>query len=214
MPNKPVSPMDHSDFVAIGEMIPDLIQEIRYYTSFNFVGARVRGYEEPVALLTREAAEALKKVSDDVISKGYRLKIFDAYRPQMAVDHFVAWASDIEDTRMKQYFYPDVNKAILFDIGFIARRSGHTRGSTVDLTLFDMNTQKEVDMGAPFDYFGNISRADTTEGLTEAQLANRKILADAMLNNGFKPLDSEWWHFTLRNEPYPDTYFNFPVRKL
>ena len=201
---------DSSDFVLLSEAVPDAILEIRYYSTYNFVGDRIEGYEEPCALLTKEAASALKKVSDDLVAKGYRLKIFDAYRPQKAVTHFMNWAKDINDTRMKKYFYPDLDKSVLFDQGYIAEKSGHSRGSTVDLTLFDMNTEKEVDMGGTFDYFGELSHPDYT-GITAKQYQNRMILREAMLSNGFKPLVEEWWHFTLENEPFPDTYFTFPV---
>ena len=206
---KSVSPDDSSGFVILSEVAPDIIQEIRYYSTYNFVGERIDGYEKPRALMTIEAAQALKKVSDDVMKMGYRLKIYDAYRPQMAVDHFVRWAENISDVRMKKYFYPNVDKRNLFSEGYIAEKSGHTRGSTVDLTLFDMNTGKELDMGGTFDYFGELSHPDYKGELTAQQLKNRKILRDAMIKNGFKPIDTEWWHFTLENEPYPDTYFTF-----
>ena len=201
---------DSSDFVLLSEAVPNAILEIRYYSTYNFVGERIDGYEEPVALLTTEAATALKAVSDDLEEQGYRLKIFDAYRPQMAVDNFVEWAEDVEDTKMKEYFYPELDKSVLFDQGYIAEHSGHSRGSTVDLTLFDMKTEKEVDMGGTFDYFGELSHPDYT-GITDEQYENRMILRNAMTKHGFKPLDEEWWHFTLENEPYPDTYFKFPV---
>lgn len=209
-----LSPDDSSGFVVLAEVVPDIIQEIRYYSTYNFVGDRIDGYYQPCALMTREAAEALKKVSDDVMAIGYRLKIYDAYRPQMAVSHFVRWAEDIGDTRMKEYFYPEVDKSRLFIEGYIAEKSGHSRGSTVDLTLFDMKTGKEVDMGGTFDYFGELSHPDYTGELTETQINNRMILRDAMIRNGFKPLDTEWWHFTLADEPYPDMYFTFPVTAL
>jgi len=202
------------DFVSIGEVVPDAILEIRYYTSYNFVGARIDGYRQPTALLTREAADSLRAVSDDVMAQGYRLKIFDAYRPQCAVDHFVRWAADVSDTLMKPYFYPDLDKSVLFEQEYIMEKSGHTRGSTVDLTLFDMATEKEVDMGGTFDWFGEESHPDHTASITSEQYANRMILREAMLRHGFKPLESEWWHFTLKDEPYPDTYFTFPVRAL
>ena len=201
---------DSSDFVEITEVVPDVILEIRYYSTYNFVGERIDGYDSPTAWLTREAADSLKAVSDDVMQLGYRLKIYDAYRPQCAVDHFVRWASDITDTTMRSYFYPDVDKSQLFEQEYIMEKSGHTRGSTVDLTLFDMALEDEVDMGGTFDWFGEESHPDYT-GITEEQFANRMILREAMLRHGFKPLDSEWWHFTLENEPYPDTYFTFPV---
>ena len=201
---------DASDFVLLSEAVPDAILEIRYYSTYNFVGDRIDGYEEPLALLTKEAATALKEASDELVSKGYRLKIYDAYRPQMAVTNFVEWAKDTKDTRMKEYFYPELGKDVLFPQGYIAEHSGHSRGSTVDLTLFDMATEKEVDMGGTFDYFGELSHPDYT-GITDEQYANRMILRDAMLAHGFKPLEEEWWHFTLADEPYPDTYFTFPI---
>ncbi len=201
---------DSGDFVLVSDVVPDVILEIRYYSTYNFIGDRIDGYEEPLAFLTKEAAQALKEVSDELVEKGYRLKIYDAYRPQKAVDHFVRWAQDIDDTRMKPYFYPELEKDVLFPLGYIDKHSGHSRGSTVDLTLFDMNTEKEVDMGGTFDYFGELSHPDYTD-ITEEQYANRMILREAMLAHGFKPLAEEWWHFTLEDEPYPDTYFTFPV---
>ncbi|MBQ7155591.1 MAG: M15 family metallopeptidase [Synergistaceae bacterium] len=202
---------DSSDFVLLSEAVPDAILEIRYYSTYNFVGDRIDGYEAPVAYLTKKAAKALRAVSDELITKGYRLKIYDAYRPQKAVNHFEKWAKDLDDTRMKKYFYPELNKDVLFDQGYIAHRSGHTRGSTLDLTLFDMNTEKEVDMGGTFDYFGEKSHPDYM-GVTPAQYENRMILREVMTKHGFKPLAEEWWHFTLKDEPYPDTYFTFPVK--
>ena len=204
---------DHTGFVSVGDVIPDALLDVRYYTTYNFVGARVNGYEQPIILMTKEAAAALKQVSGDMLSRGFRLVIYDAYRPQQAVDHFVRWAEDVADTRMKTIFYPDVDKAELFDKGFIARRSGHSRGSTVDLTLLDEKTGMLLDMGGPFDFFGELSHPDYA-GVTEEQHANRMLLREAMLARGFKPLSTEWWHFTLRDEPYPTTYFNFPVREI
>ena len=201
---------DASDFVLLSEAVPDAILEIRYYSTYNFVGRRISGYEEPLAFLTKEAADALKEVSDDLIEKGYRLKIYDAYRPQKAVTDFMNWALDPDDTKMKDYFYPELEKDVLFPQGYIAEHSGHSRGSTVDLTLFDMKTEKEVDMGGTFDYFGELSHPDYTE-ITEEQYENRMILREAMTSHGFKPLAEEWWHFTLEDEPYPDTYFTFPI---
>ena len=214
-------------FVSLTEAVPDAILEIRYFGTYNFVGTRIDGYLGPTALMTREAADSLRAVSDDVMRLGYRLKIYDAYRPQCAVDHFVRWAADIPDTTMRRYFYPDVDKSLLFEQEYIMEKSGHTRGSTVDLTLFDMTTEKEVDMGGTFDWFGEESHPDfcgdpdtgtyqgdpdTPRAITAEQFANRMILREAMLRHGFKPLDSEWWHFTLRKEPFPDTYFTFPVK--
>ena len=181
---------DTSQFVTLTDAVPDAILEIRYFGTYNFVGARINGYLEPTALLTKKAADSLKAVSDDVIKQGYRLKIYDAYRPQRAVDHFVQWA--------KAYIY---------------ERSGHTRGSTVDLTLFDMAKEKEVDMGGTFDWFGHESHPDfggnpetaeysKNDSITSEQFQNRMILRAAMLRHGFKPLDTEWWHFTLKDEPF------------
>ncbi len=204
---------DSSQFVNITDVIPDAILEIRYYGTYNFVGDRIDGYLQPTALLTKRAADSLKAVSDDAISMGYRLKIYDAYRPQKAVDHFVRWAADIPDIRMKKYFYPDLDKSVLFEQEYIMEKSGHTRGSTVDLTLFDMNTEKELDMGGTFDWFGVESHPDFG-GITHQQIHNRMILRSLMLRHGFKPLSSEWWHFTLKDEPFPDTYFTFPVKEL
>ena len=201
---------DSSGFVLLSDAVPDAILEIRYYSTYNFVGDRIDGYEEPLAFLTKEAAAALKNVSDELITKGYRLKIFDAYRPQKAVTHFMNWALDEKDVRMKKYFYPELDKKVLFPQGYIAEHSGHSRGSTVDLTLFDMTTEKEVDMGGTFDYFGELSHPDY-RNITEEQYRNRMLLREVMLKHGFKPLVEEWWHFTLANEPYPDTYFTFPI---
>ncbi|MBE5796980.1 MAG: peptidase M15 [Clostridiales bacterium] len=198
-------------FVLVGEAIPDVIQEIRYYSSYNFVGERVDGYEAPVALLTREAAEALKLVNADMRARGLRLVIYDGYRPQRAVDHFVRWAEDLAADSMKPVFYPEVDKRELFEKGFIARRSGHSRGSTVDLTLLDERTGRLLDMGGPFDFFGELSHPDYA-GVTPEQHANRMLLRDAMVRRGFRPLSTEWWHFTLKDEPYPDTFFDFPVK--
>ena len=218
---------DCSDFVHITDVVPDAILEIRYHSTYNFVGERIDGYFAPTAMLSREAATALKAVSDDLKAQGYRLKIFDAYRPQRAVDHFMRWAQDLHATEMKQYFYPELNKNVLIP-DYIARKSGHTRGSTVDLTLFDMKTEKEVDMGCTFDWFGVESHPDfcgnpdtgkytggkspAGRSITAEQFHNRMILRQAMLRHGFKPLDTEWWHFTLKNEPFPNTYFTFPLK--
>lgn len=199
------------DFVLLAEAVPDIILEIRYYSSYNFVGARIDGYEAPVAIMTKEAAGALKEVSDELIDRGYCLKVYDAYRPQRAVAHFVRWAQNVDDVKMKPSFYPDVDKSRLFELGYIMEHSGHSRGSTVDLTLVEIASGKELDMGGPFDWFGDLSHPDYQD-ITDVQKANRAILRDAMLRHGFKPLDSEWWHFTLAEEPYPDTYFNFPIR--
>ena len=201
---------DTSGFVLLSDAVPDVLQDIRYYSAYNFVGARIDGYEAPVALLTREAASVLKEVSDVLLSQGYRLKVYDAYRPQMAVAHFIRWANDPTDTRMKATFYPDIEKETLIPQGYLAPHSGHSRGSTVDLTLVDLASGRDVDMGGAFDDFGVRSHTDFTD-LTRAQAANRTLLRETMTAHGFLPLKEEWWHFTLQNEPYPDTYFTFPI---
>lgn len=204
--------MDPSGFVLLADFVPQIVQEIRYYSTYNFIGERIDGYEEPCALLTKEAARALKSAAGELIVQGYRLKIFDAYRPARAVRHFVLWGIEDQDIRMKQYFYPDLEKQELFAKGYIATRSGHSRGSTIDLTLLDMETGKEADMGSPFDLFSEVSHPDYRgPEITEEQYENRMILQRVMVRNGFRPLDCEWWHFTLEDEPYPDTYFEFPV---
>ncbi len=222
--NNPV--YDSSQFVSITDVVPDAMLEIRYYSTYNFVGARIDGYEQPVALLTRQAADSLRAVSQDLKAHGYVLKIYDAYRPQRGVDHFMRWALNPTDTLTRAYFYPYLTKPEVFEKEYVAKRSGHSRGSTVDLTLFDMKTGKELDMGGTFDWFGVESHPDycgdpeTLEyrpqegGITSEQFYNRMVLRTAMLRHGFKPLDNEWWHFTLKNEPFPDTYFDFPVRQL
>ena len=206
----PVFSDDASGFVLLTDAVPDAILEIRYYATYNFIGDRIDGYEMPVALLTREAAAALKAASDEAVSRGFRLKIYDAYRPQKAVSHFMRWAADPEDARMKPFFYPALEKKDIIPRGYIAERSSHSRGSTVDLTLFDMALEKEADMGGPFDYFGELSHPDY-RGITDAQFGNRMLLQKLMMNHGFSPISEEWWHFTLKNEPFPHTYFTFPV---
>ena len=204
--------MDPSGFVVLADYVPGVVQEIRYYSTYNFIGDRIDGYEEPCALITKEAARALKAVSNEMTVQGYRLKIFDAYRPATAVKHFVLWGIEDLDLRMKPFFYPDLEKQELFIKGYVASKSSHSRGSTVDLTLLDMATGKELDMGSPFDLFSEISHPDYRgPEITDEQYNNRMILRNSMIRNGFVPIDCEWWHFTLDNEPYPDTYFDFPV---
>ena len=202
--------MDPSGFVLLADYVPQIVQEIRYYSTYNFIGDRIDGYEEPCALLTVEAARALKAAAGELLVQGYRLKVFDAYRPACAVRHFVLWGIEDQDIRMKPYFYPALEKQELFQRGYIAKQSSHSRGSTVDLTLLDMGSGKELDMGGPFDLFSEQSHPNY-RGVTEEQFANRMLLRRTMLRCGFEPIDCEWWHFTLRDEPYPDTYFEFPV---
>lgn len=211
MTNEEVEKMnDLSDFVSVTEIIPDIILDIRYYSTYNFVGERINGYEEPCALLTKEAAFALKEASDDFKLKGYKIKIFDAYRPQKAVNHFITWAKDLGNLKMKEEFYPKLDKSILLERGYIAEKSGHSRGSAVDLTLVDFNTGIEIDMGGKFDFFDESSCSDY-KNLNEEQYSNRMFLRNVMISKGFKPLSEEWWHFSLIDEPFPNTYFNFPV---
>lgn len=201
---------DTSGFVLLSDYVPAVVQEIRYYSTYNFIGDRIDGYEQPCAIITKEAARALKAVSNEMNVKGYRLKVFDAYRPATAVKHFVLWGIEDLDQRMKPFFYPDLEKTALFELGYIASKSSHSRGSTVDLTLLDMATGKEVDMGSPFDYFSEVSHPDY-RGITDEQYENRMMLQNVMVKHGFVPIDCEWWHFTLKDEPYPSTYFEFPV---
>ena len=202
--------LNASDFVLVSDYVPAVIQEIRYHSTYNYVGDRVDGYEQPCAILTKEAARALKEISNKLNVMGYRIKIFDAYRPAAAVRHFTLWGVDDLDLRMKPFFYPDLEKQELFRKGYIASKSSHSRGSTIDLTLLDMKTGKEVDMGSPFDYFSEVSHPDY-KWVAKEQYENRMFLQDMMVRGGFEPYDCEWWHFTLRDEPFPDTYFDFPV---
>ncbi|MDR9458167.1 MAG: M15 family metallopeptidase [Salegentibacter sp.] len=197
-------------FIYLHQMIPGIELDIRYAGDHNFLGNPVNGYNRPVAILSKPAADALIKVQHGLMQQGYCLKVFDAYRPQMAVDHFVVWARDTNDTLAKQEFYPDVPKSELFQRGYIASKSGHSRGSTVDLTIIDAKTKKELDMGSSYDFFGIISHHDSGQ-VTKEQRANRELLKSLMKKQGFHPYPEEWWHYTLRNEPYPETYFDFPV---
>ena len=198
-------------FVYITDIVPDAILEIRYYSTYNFIGSRIDSYLAPLAISTRAAADALKQASDELQSMGYVIKVFDAYRPQGAVDHFVRWAIDEADIATKATFYPDITKDRLFPEGYIAEKSGHSRGSTIDLTIIEMLSGKELDMGSAFDFFGEISH-HATDLITEEQANNRLILKNAMIKAGFRPYDEEWWHYTLENEPFPDTYFDFFVK--
>lgn len=200
-------------FVLLSDVAPEIMQDIRYHSTYNFVGERINGYEEPVALLTPRAAQALRKVNDELMERGFRLKVFDAYRPQRAVDHFVAWSKDLRDQKMKGIFYPRLSKDRILPDGYVAAKSGHSRGSTVDVTLFDIAAGRDVDMGGAFDLFDEISRSDKRAGLTDAQISARATLRDAMVRGGFRPLASEWWHFTLVDEPWPKSWFDLPVAK-
>lgn len=198
------------DFVAVSPS-DSVITEVRYFTADNFVGEPIRGYQAPVVWMTRASYEALMAVAGELKLFGIGLKLFDAYRPQQAVDHFVEWAEDLSDTRMKARYYPRVDKSRLFADGYIAARSGHSRGSTVDLTLVYLDSGEELDMGTPWDFFDLASWGES-DAVTDQQRANRALLRTVMTQQGFVPLQEEWWHFTLQDEPYPETYFNFPVQ--
>jgi D-alanyl-D-alanine dipeptidase len=201
----------HPGFVDAADVVPGLIVEARYFWTHNFVGRRIDGYEAAKCLLARPAAAALAQVQRDLASQGLGLKAFDCYRPARAVAHFVRWARDTGDQARKAEFYPEVDKRTLFANGYISARSGHSRGSTIDLTLVRLADGRELDMGTPFDFFGAQSGLGS-RSITPAAQANRKFLAGAMQRRGFRAYEKEWWHYTLRGEPYPDIYFDFPVR--
>ena len=198
-------------FVVVNETMPAALFDIRYYSEDNFLGTKVRGYAAPLCILTAPAAAALEQVQQEVNRSGYTLKIFDCFRPQQAVDHFVAWARDKDDTGMKSEYYPNEEKSRLIEKGYIADRSGHSRGSTLDLTLARQADSKELDMGTSFDYFDTLSNTADPR-VTGEQKNNRLLLKAVMERHGFVNYDKEWWHYTLEDEPYPDTYFNFPVQ--
>ena len=198
-------------FVRVTDMESDVLLDIRYYSAFNFVGTRVDGYLAPAAVLSRPAAVALARAAAVARDQGLVLRIFDAYRPQAAVDHFVRWAEDVTDQQNKALFYPDVDKSRLFALNYIAAKSGHSRGSTVDLTLMSRTTGAELDMGSPFDFFGEISHHGTPR-ITREQTDNRNLLKSIMENAGFRSYPEEWWHYTLADEPYHDRYFTFFVQ--
>lgn len=201
----------HAAFVDASQVASGLKVEMRYFGRDNFVGRRIDGYEAPVCLLTREAATALAAVQQDLAQFGLGLKAFDCYRPVRAVAHFMRWARDAKDQEKKQTHYPDVDKRNLFRDGYISARSAHSRGSTIDLTLVRATDGVELDMGSPFDLFGRRSWSSSRDVSAEVR-ANRMLLAGAMRRRGFRPYDREWWHFTLANEPFPRTYFDFPVK--
>jgi zinc D-Ala-D-Ala dipeptidase len=199
-----------SDFVDAASVVPGLMEDIRYAGSHNFVGRPIDGYEAPKCLMARQAAEALAQVARDLAPQGLHIKVFDCYRPTRAVANFVRWAHDLKDQAMKAEFYPNVDKRTLFSSGYISSHSGHSRGSTMDLTLAREDGH-ELDMGTPFDFFSPKSWPADPSISAEAH-ADRMLLANAMSRRGFRPYDREWWHFTLRHEPFPDTYFDFPVK--
>ena len=204
----------NSTFQELNDGISDDLEKfeisIRYFSNNNFIGRPIPGYYANKAFLTREAADALLLAQRDFIKQGYRLKIYDAYRPQTAVDYFSAWAADLEDSQNKSQYYPNINKSQLFADGYIAAKSGHSRGSAVDLTLLEIESGNELDMGSPWDFFDPISWVENNQ-ITDQQRANRKLLASVMVIHGFKPLKEEWWHFSYIEEPFPETYFDFPI---
>ena len=204
-------PRDPSGFVRLLDYVPDAQQAMRYATAFNFVGTPIDGYALPVALLARPAAQALREAAADFRRERLLIQVFDAYRPQRATDHFLRWLADPDDTRMKPWFYPAIDKASLIAADFIGPRSAHSRGSAVDITLVDMASGRAIDMGGPFDLFDARSRADFAGNLTPAQRDARLMLRTVMQAHGFVPLRSEWWHFRLAEEPYPDICFDFPI---
>jgi D-alanyl-D-alanine dipeptidase len=201
---------NNDGFVDVKEFIPSVQLEIRYYTTDNFVGSKIDGYDAPKCFLAKEAALALKKVQEELVRNGQSLKIFDCYRPQRVVDHFVKWASDLGDQKMKTQYYPSVDKKNLFRDGYIAEKSGHSRGGTLDLTIIDMKRNQALDMGTDFDFFDPLSHT-ASDRIQKSQQDNRMILKSVMERNGFKNLAEEWWHFTFVNEPYPNRYFDFRV---
>jgi D-alanyl-D-alanine dipeptidase len=231
--SQPAAPRE---FVALSEVAPSILPDIRYVTRHNFVGQRVDGYLQPLCILTRQAAEGLRKAQAQLRKQGYTLKVYDCYRPQQAVDHFVRWAKDLADEKMKAEFYPNVAKDRLFADGYIAEKSGHSRGSTMDLTLVKLPARPQrpyfpgeplkpcfapqdqrfpdnmVDMGTGYDCFDPLAHTDNP-AITGVPHQNRMLLKDTMAAAGFRNLPEEWWHYTLDNEPFPDTYFDFPVSR-
>ena len=197
-------------FSYLSEVDGSIQQELRYFSINNFIGKKIDGYNKNTIIISNAAANALKKVQAELKQMGLSLKVYDAYRPQQSVDHFVRWAKKLNDTLMKQSYYPTIRKSDLFKLGFIASKSGHTRGSSVDLSIVEIKTNKEIDMGSSYDFFGATSHSFHKK-LSSRQEKNRMLLRNIMIKNGFKPYDKEWWHFTLIDEPFPNTYFNFDI---
>ena len=205
------NPPSKEDFIDLKEIMPNLRSDLRYYGDNNFVGKPIDGYNSAKCLLTKDAAYALKKVQDELERLGFGLLIYDAYRPQRATDHFVKWAEDETDTTMKMQYYPNIDKGDLFSKGYISVKSGHSRGSTVDLTIVSLKTKQILNMGSPYDLFDEVSGANHTESITKNQHSLRMLLKRRMEKHGWKSYDMEWWHFTLDNEPFPNNYFDFPI---
>jgi len=198
------------EFVYLTDYIPHIAVDMKYFTNHNFIGRPIDGYKSNKIIITERAALAVQKVEQDLNKEGLGLKVFDAYRPQSAVNHFKRWAKDIKDTLMRKEFYPQVDKRDLFKKGFIASKSGHSRGSTIDLTIIDLKTKKELDMGVAFDFFGEESGHGYTK-LNTVQKQNRLKLKKIMEKYGFRAYSKEWWHYTLNDEPFKDKYFDFKI---
>ncbi len=200
-------------FVYLDAVAADIQQDLPYVGRDNFIGDPIDGYHASRIILTRQAAEALARVQRSLAPLGLGLKVYDGYRPQRAVDHFMRWAGNLGDQRMKPDYYPNLDKDRLVPEGYLLPRSGHSRGSTVDLTLVvrEGDDWRELDMGTPFDFFDPSSWPASTLVSVQAR-ANRLLLRTLMTGHGFQPLEEEWWHFTLVDEPFPDTYFDFPVQ--
>jgi|TARA_B110000196_G_scaffold206985_1_gene177388 D-alanyl-D-alanine dipeptidase len=200
------------NFVYLEDIVPSIRIELRYFSNNNFIGKPIDGYNSNSLIITEETAKSLKKIQQELLQKELSLKIFDGYRPQKAVDHFVRWVQVLKDTLMKAQFYPKVKKNNLLKNGYIAERSGHSRGSTIDLTIINNKTGKALDMGSAYDFFG-IQSHPLYQNISKKQKNNRMLLRNTMLNHGFTPYENEWWHFTLKKEPFPNTYFTFPISK-
>jgi D-alanyl-D-alanine dipeptidase len=198
-------------FVYIDDLIEDCVIDQKYWGTDNFAGCQIDGYDRPLVIMTTEAAVGCVKAADNLRKQGFLVKFFDAYRPQRAVNHFMRWGADRNDMRRKPIHYPFVDKAKVFELGYVAEKSAHTRGAAVDLTLVDMKTYLELDMGTIFDFMDPRSHADA-RGLSPVQEQNRRVLRGAMENSGFVQYPYEWWHYNIAKEPYPDTYFDFPIR--
>ncbi len=202
--------MDSLNFAYLDTTLSRAICEVRYAGDHNFIGMPITGYNSERLVMTRPAAQALKKVEQKLFKLGYGLKVFDTYRPQRAVDHFISWSKIPSDTLTKTEFYPQQDKSKLFGLGYISTRSGHSRGSTIDLTIYNLDDGSDVDMGGAYDYFGELSHHGY-QGITKSQKANREILKSTMSEGGFRAYSKEWWHYTLRGEPYPKTFFDHVV---
>ena len=202
----------NNSFVDLKEYIPNIIIDLKYASNDNFTGRIVKGYESPKCLLTLEAARSLRNIQTILNKSGYCLKIYDAYRPQRSVNYFINWSTNLTDTVNKNNFYPNISKSVLFKLGYIATKSSHSRGSTVDITLVEISSGKEIDMGSSYDFFGLKSSHDY-ENISITHKNNRRFLLDIMTNNGFSSYSKEWWHYTFIDEPFPTTYFDFIPNK-